>query len=372
MVNKVFEQGTSSQQTKESQINSLNENIPSFDLIKTTPRNLELLNKELYRFSISLSGMSRTISIKWGELNLDPESLNYLQKSGAKISAIPIFDALSEYARKLERKRRSIEEKTIFCQGERVVTATVYPQVFAEANEAIALAEEYRQELKEKYHQGLEDFKMRVRNIFQAPVFKLSPIEIENKVEIIEGNFISFDEINNFLQVRINTSRIPSLGEQIDQNTEQAKQFAALHTAKELEKAAKQGFEKMQKAQIEDLKELRTKVYDDTKTEISEILISCIETVDSFEIDKNNANAKSRIKRYKERMKILSEFDTDGNFLTALNNITKIDELFNRHTLKQLENLKSQLTETIEELKSNLIAVNRTVAIKPRRQELVF
>lgn len=335
-------------------------NVIDFDPTITTPRNLELLNKELYRFSIKLSGLSRTISLKWELLNLDDESLKHLKTAKQKLSGIPLFAPLKEYASKIESKRRNLENKTIFCEGERVVTATVYPSVLAEANELINLSHSYREELRGEYSKGLEDFRARIRQILQAPIFKLSESEIEAKVDIMAGSFISYEEINSFLQVKIIKSRIPSLAEQVQSQTEDAQRFAALKVAQDLEAAAIAGYEQASQSERDDLQQLRTKIYDDTHSEAKDILLSLIEDADTFEIDRPNGLIKKRVARNLERFKVLVEFDTNGSLTKSLAILEKTHSLFQAHNHRQEDDeFEPKIVEIINEIKQAIALMNK-------------
>ena len=318
-------------------------------------RNLKLLNRTLYRFQISITGASRSTSIKWEDLELDEASLSYLKQSKVKLSNFSIFSKLDEYASELAKKRRAIEDKTIFVENNRVVTEKNLEAVLIDYQELLELAASFRANLQLEYDEGLAEFTERVTKLLSTPKFGLTPEQIEAKVALIKTKFISKEEIDSLLIVKVEFYEIPALSEQIQEQTKLAEKYAELQTAKNQEAAAA-AMAQIQEQQRRELEATRQGMYGIVRQEISKMIATQIEAIANFEVGKANKCIKNKLDKHLARLETLVDMDFDGSFANAN---AKLQELRTAMESEADEtSLEAQLIKLRQELRTSLETVS--------------
>lgn len=336
--------------------------------ISSAPRNLALLEKTLFAFSIGFSGMSRTISISWEKLGFTGESLQLLKKSGVKLSNISVFSQLDEYALQLGRKRAEIEQRTLYLNQQRVVTENQINLALEEYQELTELADELRSALRHQYVQGQAEFRERVAALMATPEFRIpSNIQAE-KVDLVCQSFISNSQIDELLRVRLEVYRIPSLEEQLIEQSQLKEELNRYRNAQRQEEA-EIALQNAQAESLERSRNLRLDIYAKAKAEIEQIIAEQIAAIAKYEPEapddsakadahfKRNRKIREKLAAHIKRMEVLSEIGIEGNVEVALSQLENLNEAITSSSPQSPLSLESQLASLQEDLRNNLKSI---------------
>lgn len=326
--------------------------------IPVRQKRLDLLCQNLYTVKINFSGTSLKKSIiDWESLNFDTESQKALANSKTKISAIPLFEKLEEYARELDKLRREIYSYTIVCEGERVATDNRIGVILEKVAELYDRANQLRVELEASKSEGLGLLLETMRSFYQTPAFKLLPSQIAERLEQVRQIFNSNVQINQLLQVEVHLECRKSLEEQISESAELSEQIARRETAKNAEAEAI-ALRTIQQQQRESLERFQTEIFEDVREEIAQILAVQIENIAKFDVEKNNALFKKKLATHLERLTTLADFDFNGSFVSAKEGLEQLSQSWKAHRKGcNSEKLKQQLQALKSDLQSKLTAV---------------
>ncbi len=340
------------------------------EAIPTVSRNLNLFNQTLFGFSVSLSGMSKTISINWNKFNFSQESLALLKRSRVKLSNIPVFQKLDDYALRLNRYKAEIEQRTLFVSGQRVVTSNQINNALVEVQELKQLANGLREELRNDYEQGKAEFRDRIASLLATPEFLIPLDQQSQKVDEICQSFISLSDIDYLLQVKLEVFRIPALNEQIEEQAQLREQVNRLKAAQRQEQAENA----LNQAQAEALnrsRELRENIFAKAKEEIESIIAEQISAITSYEVDvpETNSNAKieahykrnrkirEKLARHIKRMQVLADVGLSGNVDEAVLKLEQLGQVMG--TAVEKTSLEQTLSKLQDELKSSLVVISQ-------------
>ena len=327
----------------------------------SVPRNLKLLNQNLFGFSIALKGTSKTISIDWNKFGFSEESLRSLKTSGVKISNVTLFKQLDEYALELNRQRKKVEERTLFVSEQRVVTESQINLALADYQELKELADELRARLHGDYLSGAAEFRERIASLLSTPEFQIPVDEQLLKVDEICQSFISPEEVNNLLRVELKIYKIPSLQEQIQGQTKLKNDLTALRKA-ERQQQAEAALAIAQKEDLIRSKELREGIFAKAKLEIENIVAQQIEAITKYEPDAPNTNSQQKIDaHFKRNNKIRAKL---ASHLKRMQVLTEIG------FEGSVKNAVSQLEDLSQAMNSNISSINLQQSLKQLQQEL--
>ncbi len=341
--------------------------------IPVRERKIDLLCQNLYSIDINFSGTSLKKSlVDWDNLNLDSESLEKLNQSKAKISAIKLFSQLEEKASELNKIRQDIYSYTVFCEGERVVGESRIGEVLEKINLLYEEAVRLREELEEHKSEGLEDLVNSLRDFYNTPIFKMLPSEIESRLNQVRETFGAEVNTTQLLQVEVKIEKRKSLAEQIKESAELSEQIARREAARN-EEAEALALRRIQQQQQENLEKFQSQIFEEVKEEIAIILATQIENITNFDIDKNNALMKKKLAKHLERLTTLSEFDFDGSFIKAKEGLEALKQTWDNHVKGEGHQLlKDQLNLLKADLNHKLSAVSEKEAPQLEIDELYY
>lgn len=346
--------------------------------IGTMPRNLDLLNQTLYNFSISLKGMSKTISINWNKFNFSKESLDQIKQSGVKLSNISLFAKLDDYAAQLRHKRLEVEQRTLLVSEQRLVTDSQINLALADYQELLELADELREKLKGEFISGRNEFRSRITALITTPEFQIPVDEQSAKIDEICQKFLEIEELNHLLRVSLKVYRIPSLEEQIQEQTSLKNDLTAYRQAERQAEAETA----LMTAQQEDLartRELRSEILTKAQAEIESILAEQIQAITKYEPDvpstksqakldahfNRNAKIRSKLQTHIKRMEVLADLNIGNDIPQAIAKLEKLSEEIkpgNQSIKETLTSLQKELNESLTEIK---VPETKTIAIEP-------
>lgn len=333
--------------------------------ISNVPRNLALLEKTLFAFTIGFSGMSKTISISWEKLGFTGDSLKLLKKSGVKLSNISVFAKLDEYALQLSRKRNEIEQRTLYLNQQRVVTENQINLALEEYQELKELADELRSALREDYLQGRAEFRERIAALMATPEFRI-PISVqEEKVDLVCQSFIGSSEIQNLLRVRLEAYRIPSIDEQLQEQSNLKEELNRYRNAQRQEEA-EAALQNAQAESLERSRNLRLDIYAKARAEIEQIIAEQIAAIAKYEpeapagnntakIDahfKRNQKIREKLEAHIKRMEVLCEVGIEGDVELALSRLEGLNTAMT--STKPSVTIESQLASLQADLRNDL------------------
>ena len=339
--------------------------------IRTLNRDLNLLDSNLYSVDIHFSGFMLSQAIlDWDSLSLDAESKKKLKESKTRISAIPLFANLSELGKELTKLRTQIYTKTILCEGQRVTTEAKIGKVLEEINSLYNKADELRNQLEEQKEEGLEKLRVEVRSFLEAPIFQLLPSEIEER--LVEVEQIFYEKVRPFelLKVTVDLNKKVSLSKQIETSTELSEAIARRETARNSEAEAL-ALRRINSEKETEIIAFNSRITEDIKNEITEIIATQLEGIKGFEIDKNNALTKKKLDKHLDRIDTLMSFNLGDsqNFATAKAGLEKLHEAYEQHNLGNKSSLNEKLASIRAELDNSLndTQVEEAPTIKVRK-----
>lgn len=336
--------------------------------IPTIRRDLDLFSSTLYAFSISLRGMSKTTSVSWNSLGFPKESLKLLKQSGVKLSNIPVFTTLNEYALELQRQRTEIEERTLFVAEQRVVTESQINEALAEYNALSAKANELRQQLKASYQEGRREFHERITCLLATPEFRIPQEQQPAKVDLICASFITYEAIDGLLRPELHVRRIPSLSEQIQEQTALRRELNELQQA-ERQAEAESALSLAQEQDLARSESLRESIFTQARAEIENIVAEQIEAISKYESETpdtkssrqieahhtRNAKARAKLTKHLKRMQVLFEVGRDDSVASALERLQEVSAAMESNQSGSrletvLANLQTQLKDNLQQI----------------------
>lgn len=286
-----------------------------------------------------------------------------------KISNVSLFERLDEYALQLNRKRREVEERTLFVADQRVVTQGQINYALAEYQELKNLADELRENLRQEYQTGATEFRYRMRDLLSTPEFRIPEAEQQLKVAEICHSFLSFDEIDNLLRVELKIYKIPSLEQQMQEQTRLKRELTRLKQA-ERQEQAESALTKAQEEDLERSRQLREGIFSKAKAEIESIVAAQIEAITKYEPEtpstnsqkkleahfKRNEKIRAKLAAHLRRMKVLTEIGFDNS---VSNTVTQLENLSATMNSPQRSNLEETLSNLQQELQNSLSQIEK-------------
>ena len=337
--------------------------------IPTVRRDLKILDATLFAFSISLNGMSKTISINWNKFGFSKEGLELLKRSRVKLSNIPVFAKLNDYALELNRLRTSIEERTLFVAEQRVVTQNQINLALAEYHELSLRANHLREQLKVEYEAGKDEFRSRITSLLATPEFKIPEDEQLARVDEICSSFVSREAINNLLRPELKVRRIPSLSEQLQEQTRLKTELTNLKQAQR-QAQSEAALAEAQEQSIARARSLREDIFAKAKAEIETIIAEQIEAISEYEVEepetnvqrkinahyKRNRKVREKMAKHLKRMEVLFEIGKESSVGSAIERLETAHEAMNKSSKADLENtlanLQQQLKDDLKQIAS--------------------
>jgi hypothetical protein len=189
---------------------------------------LTALNKTRIRFKIGLKGTKRTTAPKWKQVLAstvpDPDrdtasDLEKIAKSEVGLRGISVFKGLDEAAAVLRSEIDLVKEWMTTDNGDSVCSIELAPLVWSRLlHIRDVLAPALREQLKQQYDRGKQEFVERVEEFLSAKAWNLERDRFDRAKQELLDQFPALEELEDYLQVLIGRPVIiPALSEQLNE-----------------------------------------------------------------------------------------------------------------------------------------------------------
>ena len=289
-------------------------------IIRERKRNFERIKQNLYLVEIQFTGLTKTCTLSWTDLDFDEEMLKNIRKSKIRLRGIPLFEQLEDKAKILRSMRSEWESRrTILVCGERLVTESQFENCIRDIIEIKKVADKFRQELLKERDRGLQLLLDKIINFLES-------FQVEEDLRIIKlrqiaKSFPSEIEINNLLKVKATYTRVSSLIEQL--NKEKESELLINH---DLEIEHIRELRQSQQLEIDRLKKLKDDVFEEARLSILAIVSEHISKLDKIEIGKPNKRLRDKLANHIVRLGAFLDLDMSGNLSSIAENLSELHE----------------------------------------------
>ena len=323
--------------------------------IPMVKRNIEKIQENLYSVEVNFRGFSRNFSLDWVDLGFSDEVLANLKESKFKIKGVPIFNKLTEKAKKLISLRHEFEHKrTISIDGQKLITESQFEAALKDIVYMKEVADQCRQELTFEREEGLAALKEKVTKFLSQ--FEISEAEISYKLLQIEAEFPSESEIQNLLIIESKYTRIMGLAEQLKSDLEDEKLLNL-----KLEREALQELRRSKQEQVNKLMALKDKIFQEAEKIVLQILSEQLERLEKLELGENNKCVRNRMEKHLEKIEAILDLDLTGNFGQVQQEITNLHKFlvqtvsYNPQEREKIEQRFNELKEELNESYNDII-----------------
>lgn len=264
----------------------------------STSMALNALNNKIYLVDIEIKGGVSALSIEWDHLGLEPDLIDSLKASKASKIKIPVFSKLSKALTRVRNERIRIYAKYCLYSAPWRYCTTNTVERFLEELECLKVES---QQLKSEVIESLETEK----RAYLASILKIIEQVIpdvslqEYVLSVYADKFPDEEQVQeNFTVTLTNFIEVPSLFEQVQDDTEKTNELAKNIESKALLNAKKEYAKTIQENLGTAIKESTRELYailSETLTKISEA--------------KSSQKAKDVCKKAMERVEIIAEFN---------------------------------------------------------------
>ncbi len=334
-------------------------------VITEKKRDYERIKQNLYIVEVKFSGLTKTCTLSWSDLDFDENTLAKIRKSNIRLRGIPLFEQLEEKAKELRTMRKDLERRrTVLVGGERLVTESQFQNCIQDIINMKKAADLYREELLEERDRGLDSLLIKVRGFLES--FNVDPDVIAIKLKQIESNFPSEIEISTLLKVRATYTRISSLVDQLEKEKE-----AELLFNHQLELDHIRELRDAQDLEIERLKQLKNQIFDQARQSILDIVSEHLLKLTSIEIGKPHKRLRDRLKKHVERLGAFLDLDISGNIKDITQNLNDLKDFF-ESSIDFSFNDEFKVAEQFNELKQKLEASYQLILEASEQTETII